>query len=131
MVAYALQQRALVAAGWGKLDECLEQLVEERVATEPTRVQVRIHFRDVPGPPQVHQPVDLVYQRDRPAPWPLVAEGGALPLLPGLQLDLAAGALFGLAFVLGSLPLFVLWLLSAGPEQDVALVGKERVREAT
>lgn len=57
-----LEQTALVTPLRGELEERLQQLLEERVAAEPTVVDVGIHLGKVSSLPEVHEPMHLVHK---------------------------------------------------------------------
>jgi hypothetical protein len=66
MVTDAFKERSLLTAGCSKLNQCLQELVEESISAESFRIQVFIHFHYVTGLPKVHQVVNLVDDRNRP-----------------------------------------------------------------
>ena len=77
------------------------------VLAEAAGVEVVVNLVDVAGLPEVHQPMDLVDQRRRTAVG-VVAHRLPLPLVPGPQLDGAAGALLGFGVGIGLVASLVL-----------------------
>jgi hypothetical protein len=63
VIAEAFEQGALLAAGFGKLDDGLEQALEQLVPAPAVLVQELINLVDVARAPEVHEPVDAVNER--------------------------------------------------------------------
>ena len=74
VIAYALKQRPLFACFSSKLYQRLQQLMKQRVAAKPFCVEVIVNLDDIARPPEVHQSVYLIDERDRAASRRFVAD---------------------------------------------------------
>jgi len=101
VVADALEQRPLFAAGGGEFDQRLQELMEQRVAAQPARIEVFIDAHHVACASQMHQAMHLVDQGRgffTGAPHvAVIAHALSDALVPRTQSHLAAAALFSLA----------------------------------
>src|SRR5205807_5839250 len=108
----------------------LEHAAEQLVPAQAVFVEVFVHFVNVAAFPELHQAMDAVDERHRPAAGSLIAHRAGATMIPRLELYLAAGTRFfgWLLLVAGLVFLIVVGLISTALDQNIPIPEQLLVR---